>query len=538
MNIMAAGAKEGAAEIPELALALKQTGAASKALGVSFVETVASLETLAKGGKQGAEAGIALRNILSRLVKVTPKASKFLAQYGIDAEQFSETLGKDGLNAAMKDLRNELKKVQDPTKQSAILIQLFGQENFVAAQTLVNLTEDTDNFTAALEGTNTALDQANVKMDTTSQKWKRFTTFIENEAVASLEKAQSAIGNLFAGVADVVSGDGDLFDRLGRAGISLIEATGDVIDYSTLGIIKTNKWMGLTQDVGDATGELKAGNQELSDTVVNTAGNIETLDNSVKKLGSTIKKAVPPIAGSLGEMDNKLRELNAELRDRLVPGTKEFALKLGEIGAQERSIKAIKDAMIVPEGTKLIFDEDFGEIIGDLGDLPVDEITNFQQAWAMLGLTMGTVGEVFQTAFSGGDDAMKNALKAILNVGIGFLEAEIAIAAGFSTVSALLSGGISLFKDAPLLAAAFVGLQAAKGFVGSFRTGLDYVPKDAMPAILHKGEAVLPQDEADNYRSGGGKFGSGNQPMRVQVHISRFETAIEDAHVNRSRRIP
>ena len=38
---------------------------------------------------------------------------------------------------------------------------------------------------------------------------------------------------------------------------------------------------------------------------------------------------------------------------------------------------------------------------------------------------------------------------------------------------------------------------------GSFATGLDYVPYDEFPAILHKGEAVLTADEANVWRNGG-----------------------------------
>lgn len=45
------------------------------------------------------------------------------------------------------------------------------------------------------------------------------------------------------------------------------------------------------------------------------------------------------------------------------------------------------------------------------------------------------------------------------------------------------------------------------GNAGSFATGLDYVPYDEFPAILHKGEAVLTAEEADVWRKGGGGGG-------------------------------
>lgn len=50
---------------------------------------------------------------------------------------------------------------------------------------------------------------------------------------------------------------------------------------------------------------------------------------------------------------------------------------------------------------------------------------------------------------------------------------------------------------------------------GKFATGLDYVPYDEFPAILHKGEAVLTADEASVWRSGG----SGGGGMTINQYI-------------------
>ncbi|HNX64897.1 MAG TPA: hypothetical protein PKI60_06930 [Oscillospiraceae bacterium] len=57
-----------------------------------------------------------------------------------------------------------------------------------------------------------------------------------------------------------------------------------------------------------------------------------------------------------------------------------------------------------------------------------------------------------------------------------------------------------------------------------FKTGIDYVPSDDMPALLHRGEAVLTADEAAIYRSLGGK-GSLSE-------ISAFEKGSDDSSKN------
>ena len=48
----------------------------------------------------------------------------------------------------------------------------------------------------------------------------------------------------------------------------------------------------------------------------------------------------------------------------------------------------------------------------------------------------------------------------------------------------------------------------ANSNVGGYAKGLDYVPYDEFPAILHKGEAVLTAEEADVWRNGGSKGGT------------------------------
>lgn len=56
--------------------------------------------------------------------------------------------------------------------------------------------------------------------------------------------------------------------------------------------------------------------------------------------------------------------------------------------------------------------------------------------------------------------------------------------------------------------------------------GIDYVPKDRYAATLHKGEAVLPRQEAEAYRQGQGGFGG------VTITGNNF-TVREDADINR-----
>ncbi len=92
MNVMAAGAKEGAAEVPQISKALEQAGGTAKLSNVSFEETNAALQALAQSGKYGAEAGVGLRNVLIKMnapSALSGKATKMLESYGVNMQKVS-----------------------------------------------------------------------------------------------------------------------------------------------------------------------------------------------------------------------------------------------------------------------------------------------------------------------------------------------------------------------------------------------------------------------------------------------------------------
>ena len=49
--------------------------------------------------------------------------------------------------------------------------------------------------------------------------------------------------------------------------------------------------------------------------------------------------------------------------------------------------------------------------------------------------------------------------------------------------------------------------------------GLDYVPYNGYPAVLHRGEAVLTSREADNWRKGGAGNAAAMQPITLNLEL-------------------
>lgn len=200
MNIMAEASVQGAAEIPQLSSALEQVGSTAKSLGISFEETVASIEILAQKGKFGSEAGIALRNVLVSLTKPSQEAADKLKEIGFSADEFNSILTTRGAGAAFAELQKNISKIPDPAEQASIKVMLFGKENLTAANAMLGSTDALDKMTNSLGGTSTAFDQADLKMQTSTEKWNRFTSFLENKVVLVLEGVKGKIGSVFSDI--------------------------------------------------------------------------------------------------------------------------------------------------------------------------------------------------------------------------------------------------------------------------------------------------------------------------------------------------
>lgn len=195
MNVMAAGAKEGAAEVPSIAGALKVAGVQAKQSNVSFVETNAVLQSLAAGGKEGAEAGIALRNVLGKMAgeDVLPKeAAGKLKALGVNMDIVSNT------SLPLTTRLRELKKAQG---DATIMAQMFGTENAAAASIMLNSVDAQDALQKKIEGTNAAEEQAGIIMDTSAEKKSRWK--------ATLDDAKIAIGEYATAMEPYVSAGAD-----------------------------------------------------------------------------------------------------------------------------------------------------------------------------------------------------------------------------------------------------------------------------------------------------------------------------------------
>ncbi len=298
LNVMAAGAKEGAAEIPQIAAALKVAGVAAKQTGVSFAEANAALQVLAKGGKEGAEAGTALRNVLSRLAEIEfipEDAQKALLTAGVDMQKLAD---------ATVPLSEKLRILQQAQLDIAQVTQIFGVENAAAAQILIQGADAVASLGQAITGTKTAFEQAQIMQNTTAAAIERFRAQVENamislydfagKAVVQVVQGGAQLGQMFSGLAGAMAVLP--MDRLSGA-LRLVKG-----QFARLAPAVRAAWAAMTGPVGLAVAAVAALGAVIYKIVVATEEGAKAFRN----IGIVIQTVVENALGLLGKLADAL----------------------------------------------------------------------------------------------------------------------------------------------------------------------------------------------------------------------------------------
>ena len=101
-NVLAKAATMADQDVRTLGDAMKFAGPQGRLLGASLEETVAAVSTFAKAGIEAGEAGTYFRSAMASLMKLTPRATKILAEHGIAASEVNPEI--QGMSKAFSRL--------------------------------------------------------------------------------------------------------------------------------------------------------------------------------------------------------------------------------------------------------------------------------------------------------------------------------------------------------------------------------------------------------------------------------------------------
>lgn len=145
INVLAAGSKFGAAQVHEIAEALKFAGGiASNMANISFEETNASLQLMSQFAIKGGEAGTQLRMVLLAL----------------------ETQSNDKFKPSVVGLQGALDNLAKAQLTTAEVAKLFGSRNANAATILIQQRDRVEELTNNLTDSTIAYEQQSTRVDT------------------------------------------------------------------------------------------------------------------------------------------------------------------------------------------------------------------------------------------------------------------------------------------------------------------------------------------------------------------------------------
>jgi TP901 family phage tail tape measure protein len=333
IDILATAAQKGAAEVPQISEALKNVGSVAKLAGLDLETTVATIEALAAGGVNGAEAGTALRNILATIAKT----------------------GREDLNPALTPLPDILDTLSEELKTLPDAIALFKRENAAAALTLIQqrdvLRELLGN--GGLLDYGNAMSQAATNTDTARGTIQKFNAAWDN-LVVSVERKHGAIGELLGQVAEIMT---DLLNLAsGNIDVNRKKAFGDIL-YDKLR-------NGPFSNIGTANEIADKYRKEAADNLKKFNQNYELVDNGfgffdIVKKGSQpdepllVKyKNIMDLIGqeadanttaSLKQLKDRVKDIKKKLQDET---DKDEILKLvKELNAAQLELKEVTDKL-------------------------------------------------------------------------------------------------------------------------------------------------------------------------------------------------
>ena len=230
VNVLAAGSKVGASEVAETGIAIFKAGVAAKLAGLSFEQTNAAIQVLAKNGLKAEVAGTGLQSVLLRLETQTNKMIKPSIV---------------GLSVALENLS---KANLTTTQQS----KLFGVEHIKVGNILVSNSKLLNKWTDAVTGSDEAQLQATARLSTFSAKMRKISIVVNDALIKAFLRLEPEMSKMAVSFAEFV---GSVDDSNIRAFAESAKILLNVL--KGLGFVG-KEFLGIFKGVGSIIGETMA----------------------------------------------------------------------------------------------------------------------------------------------------------------------------------------------------------------------------------------------------------------------------------------
>lgn len=217
VNVLAAGSKEGAADVSAQAATIKNAGVAAASARVSIEQLQGTIQTLAEKGVEAEVAGTALRKFF--LVLQT---------------------GPDETNPKVVGLQTALENLNKKGMTAGDIQKMFGEEAYTAASILIQNVDAVERYTQAVTNTNIAVEQAAINSDTNRAKLEQHKNAIKEAGIELAERLNPSIMTLNSLTTKIITTLPILIDWLIKYKVTIISgatALGTLIAYKKSDII-------------------------------------------------------------------------------------------------------------------------------------------------------------------------------------------------------------------------------------------------------------------------------------------------------------
>lgn len=209
VNVLAAGSKEGAADVSAQAAAIKNAGVAASGAGVSIEQLQGTIQMLAEKGLEAEPAGTALRKFF--LVLQT---------------------GPDETNPKVVGLQTALENLNKKSLTSAQIQTMFGEEAYSAATILIDNADKVRQYTEAVTDTNIAMEQAAINSDTNEAKMAQYRNSIKEAGIELMERLNPSLSLLTGWTTKIIVALPTLIDWFIKYKSIIITSTAAITAYT------------------------------------------------------------------------------------------------------------------------------------------------------------------------------------------------------------------------------------------------------------------------------------------------------------------
>lgn len=209
VNVLAAGSKEGAADVSAQAASIKNAGVAASGAGVSIEQLQGTIQMLAEKGLEAEPAGTALRKFF--LVLQT---------------------GPDETNPKVVGLQTALENLNKKSLTAAQIQTMFGEEAYSAATILIDNADKVRQYTEAVTDTNIAMEQAAINSDTNEAKMAQYRNSIKEAGIELMERLNPSLSLLTGWTTKIIVGLPTLIDWFIKYKSIIITSTAAIAAYT------------------------------------------------------------------------------------------------------------------------------------------------------------------------------------------------------------------------------------------------------------------------------------------------------------------